>query len=170
MYSIWLTFEPVIQARLRETISQLADSFVSPKFEPHVTLVGEIDLPKGEIATLCARYTSRLSAQQVTVNCVGKNGGYFMALFLKVDLPAALIEARKHLATALGPEPLGLDPAHISLAYGNRNLPDNIDTNSPLHAAYVGTQLLAKQIEIVESSRSKPIDQWRSVQSFELAS
>lgn len=170
MYSIWLTFEAKAQDRLRDTIQKLSVEFGSPNFEPHITLVGEIEWPPEEIISVCNKLLQGVGNQVVQTKAIGGNRNYFMALYFEVELPDRLNLLRHDLAQALLTNPNNVDPAHLSLVYANVNPVEQLSEEVRRLLSFVDNRLTANKIEIVESSRSIPINQWRVVTTIALNS
>ena len=49
MYAIWLTFSKSDREYLKSIIDKIAGKYHAPKFEPHVTVYGVLDLKMNEI-------------------------------------------------------------------------------------------------------------------------
>jgi siroheme synthase (precorrin-2 oxidase/ferrochelatase) len=168
MYSLWLTFSAADQQRLQQAVSRLAQVTGAPVFTPHITLVGEITRPIEEISRACEDICAALQAGDVTILSRGSGGGYFMALYLTVTLPAALQTARSELAEQLLDDSSRIDPAHISLAYGGDAV-STLALADTVAKDFFGSALRPERIEIVRSSRDTPIRDWNSIASFDLS-
>ncbi len=171
MHSLWLTFDAPSNLILNEEIKTLSNKFGGPIFQPHLTLVGEIEWPLDKIEPICERLLSDLSAlsnSEFPIASIGGDRGYFMSLFLALDIPNALQSLREQLASALAEHPLGLDPAHVSVAYGAKQATKQQDLMQDMQERLIGQNLKAAKIDLIRSSRLIPIEDWKVVRSFPL--
>lgn len=83
-------------------------------------------------------------------------------------MPDRLNFLRNDLARALLTNPDDVDPAHLSLVYADANYVEQLDEEDKKLLSFIDNRLTANAIEIVESSRSTPIDQWRAVATLTL--
>ena len=167
-YSIWLEFDKKSTATLKDDISTLATKYGSPKFHPHMTLIGDIDRPVDQVTYLTERFAECSHPSSLEIQKVGVTNNYFMALFLAVDIPAELAKARESFARSATPSSYTLDDPHISLAYGDINSNASDAVVSQLKSKYIGMSLGVCGLSVVESSKSIPVDDWRTLRQIKL--
>jgi len=168
-YSLWLTFDPLSEGRLREEIAlcrqELARAdFTPPHFAPHVTLIGDISLPLEHVEALVPQFSGALPCT-VTATDLGTSPAYFMALFLAVDLPDAVNALRARIAEDIHGPGYRVDPSHASLAYGHFPDADKAALADAIRLRLRGQSFVLQSIGIVHSAKSIPVEEWRVVRS-----
>ena len=162
-YSIWLEFDEKSTATLKEDISDLASTYGSPRFHPHMTLIGDIDRSFDQVAGLTEKFAECSYPSTLEVQHVRVTNNYFMALFLVMDIPAKLARIWRSFACLANSDTYMLDDPHVSLAYGNINPKAGEEMVSQLESKYVGMLLGVRCLSVVESSKSIPVDEWRTL-------
>jgi len=113
---------PDLAAILRRTIARLSDRFETPRFDPHVTLLGGVR----RSASGCAESFDRLAAVleragapiEIAITGVAHSADYYRCVCLEVGRGAALLQARSAARRGFGvAREEGFDP-HVSLLYG----------------------------------------------------
>lgn len=118
-YSIWLVPEGEVYKKLDQLIVKLSRKYKSPYFAPHVTLVGEILLPGGEVVKRTKILAYSLNPFTVYLNKVGHGDFYFRSLFIRAMKTRKIMAAYKtaiKIFAAIKPKPY---MPHLSLIYGN---------------------------------------------------
>ena len=116
-YTIWMIPTGYAYARLISIIEELSRKFGTLRFEPHVTLLGEILLPKKEVLDKTRRLTELISSFEISLFDIGHSNQYFKCLFLNAEKSPDLMEAGRKARRVFGrDEPY--EP-HLSLLYGN---------------------------------------------------
>ncbi|MCV6546627.1 MAG: 2'-5' RNA ligase family protein [Cohaesibacter sp.] len=173
MHSLWLTFDGPSQALLDQEIQRHAKAFDGPVFQPHLTLVGEIDWPLQKIQSICHQMVSDMETalpDTFPIKAIGSGQGYFMSLFLSLACPQPWQNLREQLAANLSDQPLKIDEAHVSVAYGLDKARIHPALLDEMSERLVGQTLKAGTIDLVRSSRQIPIEDWKILQSFSLPS
>lgn len=166
-YSLWLTFDPLSEGRLREEIAlcrqELARAdFTPPQFAPHVTLIGDISLPLEDVEALVPQFAGALPCA-VTVTDLDTSPAYFMALFLAVDLPDAVNALRARIAEDIHGPGYRVDASHVSLAYGHFPDADKAPLADAMRLRLRGQSFMLQSIGIIHSAKSIPVEEWRVV-------
>jgi 2'-5' RNA ligase len=162
-YSIWLEFDEASTSILQNEIRTLSEVLGSPSFEPHLTLVGDIDLPVEAVTALAEKFGRCSVSSTIKIKQVSLAQSYFMALFLSVDMPDQLLVTRKQISQDVSSSSYLLDDPHISLAYGSFEKGIDCKIIARLEKVFVGTCLYARRLNIVQSSKRTPISEWRTV-------
>jgi len=119
VYSLWLMPSGKLAIQLRTLIAKLSNEYLTPTFEPHVTLIGELNLPK---ATVIAR-TKKLAAQtepfEVKLSQVANLDRYFRCVFIKAHNTKGLMNAYSAARVLFEQENAEKYIPHLSLVYGN---------------------------------------------------
>ena len=86
-----------------------------------------------------------------------------MALYLAVRIPDSIATLRNSLFLRADPATVSQDVPHVSLAYGDYANGALSQVHSRLMRKFVGTSLGVKYINVVQSSKYIPIEDWKTV-------
>ena len=166
-YSIWLSFQGPGALKLQETISCLSRQFSAPEFQPHLTLVGDIDLGLEEVRSLAKRFTGGFIPSEIPIRSVEISDEYFMALHLSVEIPPDLQSMRETVARSANARSYKLDAPHVSLLYGTPGRDALANAQETVRADFAGATLRVSGPSIVQSSKTTPISDWKLVADFD---
>ena len=83
-YSIWYVPEAAASEPLQALIAALAQESDAPLFEPHITLLGQIDGAENRLLEKVKVFAGLVSPFQVRFTQLGMQANYFRSLYLKV--------------------------------------------------------------------------------------
>lgn len=159
-HSIWLTLDPAGEARLSPLIDALAAEYARPSFQPHITLLGELDGdPDATAAELDGLDWPENSTAEVTG--VDWGGTYFTAIFLQLTVPRALYEIREGVSQSLLGRAPKLYRPHASLAYGPIEAAEKQRLIGKFAEEFAGAKFRIGAVAVVSSSENTPIQDWR---------
>jgi 2'-5' RNA ligase len=116
-YALWLTpVEPVFN-RLAREILRLSRELSTPRFDPHVTLLGRILLSEEKALARSAHLAGMLKPTRVELSKIGNLDEYFRCLFVTVVPLDSIIKARQTACRVFGHQNTVYTP-HVSLVYG----------------------------------------------------
>ncbi len=128
-FSLWVIPEDKVFDRLAKTMSELREIYQGPVFDPHVTLLGKLNLPPERVDELVGK-TEKLSKmldeyplEIRELECLPEF--YFKCLFARVSLThevrtANLMAQGFFRSSGWLNHPENYEP-HLSLVYGNLN-------------------------------------------------
>ena len=121
-YSLWLMPTGEVYDKFAEIISRLSKEYHSPKFEPHVTLIGAVVGTEEELSVKTAKLAKLIKPFKIKLGKVDYFTERHKALIIRTEKTAGLIEANKIARELFNllPEP-GYMP-HLSLLYGDFSL------------------------------------------------
>lgn len=111
--SIWIIPTEPLLTELKNLIVKYADDFKSPKFTPHLTLLGEVDNPE-KIKEL----VDKIHNFNVLVKEVTYSDKYFQCVFALVEKSEPLMNANKLAREIFQRQNDPEFTPHISLIYG----------------------------------------------------
>lgn len=119
MYSLWLM--PTGQTRdyLQKLILELSRKYSTPRFEPHVTLSGEIQAPITELRANTVKIATLMEPLEIRLRKVAYLNQYFRCIFIQAEKTKALMRAHKIACTALAQDSDDDYMPHLSLMYGD---------------------------------------------------
>lgn len=117
-YALWLTpAEPVFN-RLSREISRLSRELSTPRFEPHLTLLGRIRLPEEKALAKSASLAGMLKPMRISLGGIEHLDDYFRCIFVGVITGESIIKARRAACRVFG-RPTSAYMPHLSLVYGS---------------------------------------------------
>lgn len=118
-HSLWLRPFGDIAFSLQQRINKLSDTYGSPSFEPHVTLLSGMRYGETELIQLTDTLAGALEPFNIVLTSAGYKNAYYQSLFVHVKKSDELMNAH-HTARQL----FGYDAGeefmpHLSLMYGD---------------------------------------------------
>ena len=151
---------PEIGAALAEVIQRLAKRQDAPVFEPHLTLLGDLngrlDLTHAAVQSAFAG-VGPISARFETL-C--QSPQFFMSLYLATTVPDTLSQVRQSLSTTLRDKPAPTFEPHLSLAYGALPVDWSAADIAALKTTFRGRSFDLTRVAIVQSAKTIPIKDW----------
>lgn len=117
--SLWLIPAGEKYQRFAALIKKLAKKYAGPIFKPHITLLGETDLPKEEVLRRCEQLVAGQKPFTITLKDIGYQNYHFRALFLKVQKNQQLLALHKRAKEIFDMRNIPPYMPHLSLLYGN---------------------------------------------------
>lgn len=117
-YALLLVPKGAIYKKYHGLIKKLAKENNGPVFEPHITLLGEIELPEHEVIKKTAELISAQEPFQIKLDGIGYEDYHFRALFVKAVISPQLQNLHEQAKQIFRME-IPAYMAHLSLLYGN---------------------------------------------------
>lgn len=118
-YSLWLEPGGDIAYKLKEQIRELSEKYETPKFSPHLTLLGSLEGSETELTSLTNTLASSSKVFTINLTKAGYRDRFYQSLFIHAEESSELMTLRN---TAVGlfevAEQDGFMP-HLSLMYGD---------------------------------------------------
>jgi 2'-5' RNA ligase len=113
---------------LQKLIADLCAKYRTPKFQPHITLIGELDLPETTVATRTRELAGEIEPFKIKLDEVTYLDEYFRCLFIKVQKSRSLMDANSAARALFDTEETEEYMPHLSLVYGDltRQMKQNI--------------------------------------------
>ena len=146
MISIWLIFSDKDEQSLREQIDDLSQLYSGPKFLPHITLYGSLEIEIKRLAVITDRCFSKTNKFTVHTAGIGQTDNIWKTIFIKIVPDSQLMELYEFLTTRLEQfRNYNFDP-HISLIYRKMPVVKRIlimqEINFALHYEITGAALV----------------------------
>lgn len=119
LYSLWLRPFGDIAFSLEQRIRKLSEKYGTPRFKPHVTLLGSIEKGKTELIQLTDTLASSLSPFEIVLTKAGYSDSFYQSLFVKVEPGEELLTARQRAEKLFGYDSEASYLPHLSLLYGD---------------------------------------------------
>lgn len=121
LYTIWIVPSPSIKKDLDKIIIKLAKKYKSPIFEPHMTLLGDIEIDEKTMIEKAKILASKLKSFSLELGEISFSTTYFQSVFIRVKSTAKLMEANLKAKEIFGRENKVFMP-HMSLLYGEQEM------------------------------------------------
>lgn len=116
-YTLWVVPAEPVKYLLQEIILDLSKKYKTPNFEPHMTLLGDIEVKEEEILAGTKKLAAGLKPFTLTLGEVSFSTTYFQSVLVRVKSNAKLMQANL-LAKQIFNLPNNLFMPHVSLMYG----------------------------------------------------
>lgn len=116
-YTLWVVPAEPVKSILQKIILDLSKKYKTPNFEPHMTLLGDIEVSEEEILAGTKKLASMLKPFNLALGEVSFSTTYFQSVFVRVKSNAKLMQANL-LAKQIFNLPNNLFMPHVSLMYG----------------------------------------------------
>jgi 2'-5' RNA ligase len=165
MYALWLLPEPEKETSLSQLIDRLSEEYGGPRFDPHLTLLGNLE---GDEKTLIAR-TSQLAARlkQFTLRTksIEYREDFYKSLFITIEASSALESARHSAENLFNHMTETVYMPHLSLVYGKQSEQKKENLSKALMEEIL-FEFVVDRIRLVAAFG--PVDKWKSVTELEL--
>ncbi|MEO6623952.1 MAG: hypothetical protein ABIN37_03850 [Burkholderiaceae bacterium] len=158
-YSIWLLPCAADAALLQGVVTELSSELGGPGFTPHVTIQGDIALPRQALEGALAGLAARASVQRWRPAALECGQHYFRCLYLRFAEQRAFAELQRASVVLTGTR-AGLSPfPHVSLAYAEPHAGHEALAQTR-RAALAGRDFTFDRLAIWRSSRDVAIPDW----------
>ena len=121
LYSIWVIPPEPIFSQLARIIYGLSQKYISPIFEPHMTLLGNINNELPEIERKVKELATHVDKLELSFGSISFSTTYFQSVFVRVNSTAKLMQLNLDAKEIFSMENDVFMP-HISLLYGNHEM------------------------------------------------
>jgi len=159
--SVWIRPTGTALDSIERAVRLAHNSAGGPPVQPHVSLMGGIELTPDTAAKL-QKLASRLQSFEIRLGKIEWRDEYYRSLFISIEPSDQLIAARSAAHEAFGRLPSGPFEPHISLIYG-----DFDETFKKELAEKLGGRLdarfMATAVDLVNACEKVPIAQWETL-------
>jgi hypothetical protein len=167
VYSIWLLPAEPAASRLSRLVAELAVTFATPPFPPHVTVQGGLQRPLHQVSEIAAGLAAGASAEQWPVKGIDTSDDYFRSFYIALTAGPGFAVLAERAAESTGTR-TGLPPfAHLSLAYGPLDPPRKEALRLDV-AARLPALLSFDRIAVALAGGSVGVPSWRTLEAFTL--
>jgi 2'-5' RNA ligase len=160
-YHLWLKPSREASDRFADVIRQLALDLNAPTFEPHITLLGNLNGSEAEHIARSKELARRLSPFPITVSGPATGNDYFHCVFLVVDMTSPVFQAQVLARQIFHQEKDNRYRPHISLVYGRYSESRKKDIIARLPASLC-LSFEANHLSLIKAVSEDPKD-WQEV-------
>ncbi len=165
-FSLWLMPAGEVVRKLEDIIGNLAGRYGSPKFPPHITLLGAVECNMEKALEVSGGLSKRIGRIALELDGIGMTDSYFRSLFIKVKGSAELDEAFGYSLSAFGISRPKLMP-HISLLYAELHAEEKERMVSELEKYGLSGKPCSADTLALYNTQGGAED-WRKVREFRL--
>lgn len=118
-YTLWLMPKGEQYNRFSDLIKRLAHEHGGPVFEPHVTLLGDIEQPEEEVIRKTEHLVLNQQSFPLTLRQVNYQDYHFRALFVKAEIAGPLQTLHERAKVIFNMQDIPPYMPHLSLLYGS---------------------------------------------------
>ena len=165
MFYLWLLPHPDVYESLAQLIIQLGHEHDGPSFEPHITLLGNIEDDEKTAISKTTELANIISRFKVNVDVIEGQNKYYQSLYLKLIRSEALLDARQQAERVFNQA--SFNPAtnnympHISLLYGDQPEAIKPQIITTLSGRIPGEYLIDRLTLVF--SQGGPPDTWKTI-------
>jgi len=168
-YSIWLVPKGDVNKRLSIIIDELSERCNSPRFIPHVGLVGGFTGDEGDLISKTKSLSKKIHPFSVMLTDVSRRDEFFRSLFITVEKTPEFMEAyeaARAMFNCYGElyEPEKYMP-HLSLIYASLDDKTKDDITGKIGSSF-NTSFEAGSIYLFHSNEKDKI--WSEIKDFSL--
>ncbi len=116
-YSIWLIPKGQVQSNLNSIIQQISSHFSSSIFDPHLTLLGQIEDDHENILSAFQKLGRSCSPLTLQIESIAYEDVYFRSLYFKIGQSPQLLALNREARAIFKRKSEALFSPHISLLY-----------------------------------------------------
>jgi len=161
-YSLWIIPPSDIYDKLKDIILRLSSKYSTPKFEPHITLIGGLSGNEEEILAKVSGLSALLRPFSIKLSKVEYLDEYYRCLFLRTEETDDLLNAHALAGKILNRIRDERYMPHLSLMYGK--LPSKIKKEIKQEIGNLDITFEVNSIYII-STDGEP-ESWQRIKEF----
>ncbi len=165
-YHLWLTPNGDTLNCLANLINTLSDQYRGPRFDPHITLLGEIEGEESLLSEQVRILATKLRPFSIDLQRPAYEDEYFRCVYFTVKESPEIGEAHEEAKLVFGKTPVSPLRPHVSLLYGL--FPERVkrEVIASLPVVFPKT-FLANELKLIRSESPNPRD-WHLVETISL--
>jgi len=165
-YHLWLTPSGEAHDCLTQLINQLGEEYRGPRFEPHISLLGEIEGEESILSEQARMLASKLAPLSIDLQRPAYEDEYFRCVYFTVKETPEIGEAHEEAKLVFGKTPVSPFRPHVSLLYGL--FPERVkrEVIASLPVDFPKT-FFANELKLIRSESLNPRD-WHLVETISL--
>ena len=156
-HHIWVIPSEPLYSDVQKTIRQLSEEYNGPIFEPHMTVLADIDKDLTEMEPGFRELAKSVKNQEFSLGPISFSTTYFQSVFVRVNSTAQLmqlnLDAKEKFSKAND-----LFMPHISLLYGEQDM--SVRESAALKVKLPVLSFVAKELAIITTISPDP-GQWK---------
>ncbi len=167
-YSVWLMPDAAWGREFQAIVDDLASRFSTPRFRPHLTLIGGQPFDREDLKRRLAPAVTGAAPLSRPILDVITGEAVFRSFYALFGVEGGLGDLRRQVNVAVPGSDPGQFMPHVSLLYGAVAPKPKAAAAAEIRAALAGRTVTFDRVEIVRSGDDVPIEDWETVAAFEL--
>jgi 2'-5' RNA ligase len=163
-YTLWLLPSSRVSKKFEKIIRSLGTKYQTQFFTPHVTLLGDISLPRNEVMEKTHSISTKIRQIEIEIGQIGFSDKFYKRLFYCVAPNLELNSAHLLACKSMGLNPTGEYYPHLSLLYGNCKIDEKSENTFCSHL--IGARF--KVVSIALLSHIHGSTRWERVVEYKL--
>jgi 2'-5' RNA ligase len=147
-------------AMLARMVDDLARRFGSPRFQPHLTLVEDMERSVGDLAPLVEEVGKGIATFSAPVAEIGVSDLFFRSFYARFAAEGPLLELKRRAIEKILPGDIADFMPHFSLAYGLEETLEKRDAVAEAENLLLGNPVRFDRVCVVASGKELPIEAW----------
>jgi len=168
MSSLWLLPARQDEALLSGIVERLVERHASPRFQPHLTLVGDLPVAPEHLIGAAERLAEAGPALDLPVSGIETGEAFFRSFYAAFPASPAL-SALREAALRLPQAPSGAFMPHVSLLYGPVEAGAKARSAAEIAALLGGRVIRFDRLALTNSANDVPIADWRAIATLPLS-
>ncbi len=160
MHSVWLMPEAEDELMLAGIVAELAQSFGTPRFQPHLTLVEDRLCEEDDLARQLVAVAAGIAPFAADIQAVDTSDLFFRAFYARFEKTGPVLELKRRAIASIAASQIESFMPHVSLAYGVEDGPRRQATARQVEERLAGRAVRFDRIAVVRSAQSIPIEDW----------
>ena len=118
-YALWLLPDETAGAKYADLINTLSERYHTPRFSPHVTLLGRVTGSEDTLAQITRSLADKFCMLTLPAEGLAGETNYFRSLYVKLECSKRLLETHEQASTSFAGRPASDYLPHLSLVYGH---------------------------------------------------
>ncbi len=165
-YHLWLTPNGDTLNRLANLINTLSDQYRGPRFDPHITLLGEIEGEESLLSEQVRILATKLRPFSIDLQQPAFEDEYFRCVYVTVRETLEIREAHEQAKVIFDKTPVSPFRPHVSLLYGLFPVRVKREVIASLPVDFPKT-FLANELKLIRAESLNPRD-WHLVETISL--
>ena len=163
-YHLWLMPNGDTSNRFAHLINTLSDQYGGPRFEPHISLLGEIEGEESILFEQARMLASNLGPLSIDLQQPAFEDEYFRCVYFTVKESSEIGEAHEQAKVIFDKNPVSTFRPHVSLLYGH--FPERVkrEVIASLPVDFPKA-FLANELKLIRSESLYPRD-WHLVETI----
>lgn len=166
-FSIWLLPPPDTRLKLIKLMKNLGKEYSGPVFEPHITLLGDINGPFQTIYSKTRTYASTITKMRIKLSKLDYGNEYFKCIFIVISNSLEISTAHSKCVKMFDLNPRKHFNPHLSILYGHYDLKTKLEIISKIDPSIL-VDFEVNSIHLVSSSSHIDPKYWKRVAKFKL--
>jgi 2'-5' RNA ligase len=164
-YSLWFMPEGDVYKKLADLITRLSEKYSAPYFEPHITILHSLAIPKEEMIVKTSELAIKIHPFEIELTTVDYLSEYFRCLFVRARETEELINANLKAREIFNRQSDPKYTPHLSLLYGEFPLKIKEEIIREIGREF-NESFRVKSIHIFSSEED--ISNWHRIKEFNL--